>query len=925
MGNYYTPHTDEEIKVMLKTIGVSSVEELFKDIKPAFRPKSFKIPDGKSELEVLSHFKKLASSNCAAITKFLGAGFYDHYIPSVVDALSGRSEFYTAYTPYQPECSQGTLQAIYEYQSAICGLTGMDIANASLYEGGTALYEAAMMATRITGKNKIVVDGGVNPIYRKILYSYTKNLSIEFVELSVSHGQSTRKEMFKCIDDKTAGVILQNPNFFGAIDDHTDIIEKTHSAGALAIESVYPISLGILKTPREMDADIVTGEGQSMGIPLSFGGPYLGFMAVKTQFARKMPGRIAGATTDKEGKKGFVLTLQVREQHIRREKATSNICSNEALCAMRAIIYLSSLGKEGLRELAELNRDKAEFAKDVLDKIRGVEVKRSSSTFNEFTVLLPKNADKVVDAMIKHGFLAGLPLGKYYKGMEKYLLVAVTEKKDKRRNRGFCCSAKEGAMMLIFEKSVKGRKGIKLPDRDVPKSKKLDGKYLRKEKATLPEASELDIVRHFTRLSQKNFSIDTNFYPLGSCTMKYNPKFTEDIAKLPGFAELHPLMPQLGSASSLVQGALEVVYNVEKLLAEITGMAEIVTEPLAGAHGELAGIMLIAAYHKSRGNKKKYVIVPDSSHGTNPASAAIAGYELVSIPTAGDGCMDMEAYKAKLTDETAVVMLTCPNTLGVFNTHIKEVTELAHKVDAFVYYDGANLNAILGKCRPGDIGFDVVHLNLHKTFATPHGGGGPGAGPVGVGKKLVDFLPVPKVVKNKDGSFALCENKPKSIGRIAPFYGNFGVILKAYAYIMLLGKDGLIKVGEHSVLNANYCLTRLKDAFDLPYDRICMHEFVLSASKLKNGVRALDVAKFLIDNGIHPPTIYFPLVVKEAMMIEPTETESKETLDRFVEIMLEAAKLAEENPDILKNAPVTMPVSRLDEVKAARELNCSHI
>lgn len=425
------PHTEEEIKEMLKAIGVSSIEELFKDIQPSYRPKSFNIPKGKSEFEVVEYFRKLASTNCSGIVKFLGAGFYDHYIPSIVDALSGRSEFYTAYTPYQPECSQGTLQAIYEYQSAVCALTGMEIANASLYDGGTALYEAAMVAMRVTGRRKIVVDEGVNPVYRKILYAYTKNLNIEFAEIPVSHGQSARKDMFKYFDDKTAAVILQNPNFFGAIDDHSDIIENAHSAGALAVESVYPISLGMLKNPREMGADIATGEGQSMGLPLSFGGPYLGFMAVKKEFARKIPGRIVGATVDKEGRRGFVLTLQAREQHIRREKATSNICSNEALCALRALIYLSSLGKEGLRELAELNYDKAEYAKAVLGKIKGVEVKKSSPTFNEFTVLLPKDAGEAVEKMVAHNFLAGLPLGRYYKGMEKYLLVAVTEKRTK--------------------------------------------------------------------------------------------------------------------------------------------------------------------------------------------------------------------------------------------------------------------------------------------------------------------------------------------------------------------------------------------------------------------------------------------------------------------------------------------------------------
>jgi len=479
-------------------------------------------------------------------------------------------------------------------------------------------------------------------------------------------------------------------------------------------------------------------------------------------------------------------------------------------------------------------------------------------------------------------------------------------------------------MKLIFEKGARGRRGVKLPEADIPRFKDPDGKYLRKDAPPLPEVSELDVVRHFTALSQRNFSIDTNFYPLGSCTMKYNPKFTEEIARLPGFTDLHPLMAQIDGASCLVQGALEVLYNTESLLAEITGTEEVTTEPLAGAHGELTGIMLIAAYHRDKGNKKKYVIVPDSSHGTNPASAAIGGYELISIPTAEDGCMDMKAYKDKLTDEVAAVMLTCPNTLGIFNARVKEITDLAHKVDALAYYDGANLNAILGKCRPGDLGFDVVHLNLHKTFATPHGGGGPGAGPVGVNEKLTPFLPVPKVVRKKDGSFSLVEDRPKSIGRIAPFYGNFGVILKAYAYITLLGGEGLIKASEGAVLNANYCLKRLKGAYQIPYDRICMHEFVLSASRqMKNGVHALDIAKFLIDKGVHPPTIYFPLIVKEAMMIEPTETESKETLERFAEIMLEAARLAESDPAVLKNAPAAMPVSRLDEVKAARELNCS--
>jgi len=470
-------------------------------------------------------------------------------------------------------------------------------------------------------------------------------------------------------------------------------------------------------------------------------------------------------------------------------------------------------------------------------------------------------------------------------------------------------------MQLIFEKSVKGRHGVKLPELDVPESEELPQAYRRTEAPLLPEVSELDVIRHFTRLSQLNYSIDTHFYPLGSCTMKYNPKFTEEIARIERFSNLHPLLPE-----ELVQGALEVIYETERSLCEITGMDGFSLQPLAGAHGELTGLLLITAFHKHYGHQKKYVIVPDSSHGTNPASAGVCGYELMVIPTARDGCMDLKKYKEKLNPEVAAVMLTCPNTLGIFNPHIMEIADLAHQAGALLYYDGANLNAIMGKMRPGDVGFDVVHLNLHKTFATPHGGGGPGAGPIGVKKQLIKFLPIPRIIK-KDGKFSLEYDKPHSIGSIAPFYGNFLVVLKAHAYILLLGKSGLISVSEKAVLNANYIRAFLKDYYDLPFDRVCMHECVFSAKRqAEKGIRALDIAKYLIDKGFHPPTIYFPPIVKETLMIEPTETESKETLDEFIEVMIEIAKLAEEHPDVLKNTPVTTPVKRLDEVKAAREL-----
>lgn len=475
-------------------------------------------------------------------------------------------------------------------------------------------------------------------------------------------------------------------------------------------------------------------------------------------------------------------------------------------------------------------------------------------------------------------------------------------------------------MELIFEKSKPGRRGITLPKNDVPTVAVLDEKYRRKIDARLPEVAEHQTVRHFTALSKMNCGVDGNFYPLGSCTMKYNPKFCETAANFEGFRSIHPLRAQLTGGPIPVQGCLEVLYNLEQSLCRITGMDEFTCQPMAGAHGELTGIMLIAAYHKDRGKRKKYVLIPDSGHGTNPATAAIAGFEVKTIPSSDEGVMDPVAYKSALSEDVAALMLTCPNTLGIFNPRIREVCDLMHEAGGQVYYDGANLNAILGKVRPGDVGFDVVHVNVHKTFATPHGGGGPGAGPVGVREHLIPYLPISRVIKRNDGTFALDYDHPKSIGYISPFYGSFGVLLRAYSYILLLGREGLIEVAENAVLNANYLRAKLKDRFDVPYGNLCMHEFVISAVRqAEKGVGAIDIAKALIDEGIHPPTVHFPLIVKEALMIEPTETETKETLDRFVEMMIRIDERAEKAPEGFKDLPKTTPVTRLDEVKAARQ------
>ncbi|MEK3853180.1 aminomethyl-transferring glycine dehydrogenase subunit GcvPB [Cytobacillus sp. FSL H8-0458] len=471
---------------------------------------------------------------------------------------------------------------------------------------------------------------------------------------------------------------------------------------------------------------------------------------------------------------------------------------------------------------------------------------------------------------------------------------------------------------LIFELITEGRIGYSLPEMDIPEidlGELLPEGYLREEEPELPEVSELDIMRHYTALSKRNHGVDSGFYPLGSCTMKYNPKINENVARFNGFAHLHPLQDE-----SSVQGALELMYDLQEHLIEITGMDEVTLQPAAGAHGEWTGLMMIRAYHEANGDSKRTkVVVPDSAHGTNPASATVAGFETVTVKSDENGLVDLEDLRRVVGEDTAALMLTNPNTLGLFEENILEMAEIVHSAGGKLYYDGANLNAVLSKARPGDMGFDVVHLNLHKTFTGPHGGGGPGSGPVGVKADLIPYLPKPVLVKNGD-QYEFDYDRPQSIGRVKPYYGNFGINVRAYTYIRTMGPDGLKAVTENAVLNANYMMRRLEPFFDLPFDRHCKHEFVLSGKRQKKlGVRTLDIAKRLLDFGYHPPTIYFPLNVEECIMIEPTETESKETLDAFVDAMIQIAKEAEENPEIVQEAPHTTVIGRLDETMAARK------
>lgn len=468
-------------------------------------------------------------------------------------------------------------------------------------------------------------------------------------------------------------------------------------------------------------------------------------------------------------------------------------------------------------------------------------------------------------------------------------------------------------MQLIFEKGQENRHLDLLPACDVPEIK-LDTKDQRQNPLSLPQMTESEISRHYTKLMQRSFGVNDGFYPLGSCTMKYNPKINEYTASLPGFTKIHPLQPEESA-----QGCLEALQLAETYLCEITGMDNMTFQPAAGAHGEFTGLLLIKQYHTLRGDTKRTkIIVPDSAHGTNPASAAMAGFDVVNIPSASDGCVDLDALRNAVGDDTAGLMLTNPNTVGLFDKNILEITKIVHDAGGLNYYDGANLNAVVGIVRPGDMGFDVIHLNLHKTFSTPHGGGGPGSGPVGCKQFLSDYLPGPVVTG--DGVKSLTE-PAHSIGKVRSFYGNFLVVIKALTYLLTLGKEGIPQVAQYAVLHANYMKSQLEDLYTMAYPNICMHEFVMSLDNLKKdtGVSALDIAKGLLDNGIHPPTMYFPLIVHEALMIEPTETESKEVMDEAIAVLRKLHQIAFDDPQQLHNAPVCTPVGRLDEVGAARK------
>jgi glycine dehydrogenase subunit 2 len=660
------------------------------------------------------------------------------------------------------------------------------------------------------------------------------------------------------------------------------------------------MNLALLPTPGSLGADACAGSGQAFGNPMAFGGPHVGFLTVRMADIRQMPGRVVGATTDRLGRTAYALTFQAREQHIRREKASSNVCTTQSLMAHFASCWLHLKGGAGARAAARQAAATAHALARELTAIPGFRVETSRYA-NEFVVRPPKAGYAAF--LADWGIVAPFDLSADYPEYRDCVLACCTEMTSMEDIEAFVSASAE------FAGKPRPAPVPALPSE--PPSWIVPGPEPR-----IPAHSEVETVRHYTALARMNYGVDDGFYPLGSCTMKYNPKVNEEIAAAEAWTELHPRQRE-----EEVQGALQVLWETERWLSEITGCAGVTLQPAAGAHGELTALMIARKYFRDRGETGRVnVIVPDSAHGTNPASAAMAGFNVVTVPLDARGNTDLSALKAKVGRETAVLMLTNPSTLGLFEEQIAELATLVHEAGALLYYDGANMNAILGLCRPADMGFDLVHLNLHKSFSTPHGGGGPGSGPVGVGAKLVPYLPEPRVVQEGNRYF-LKTGSPQTIGRVKSNTGQFGVVLKAYAYCLRLGKEGLERVGRYATLNANYLLARLKTAYPVVYDRACMHEFVLGLEPLKKqfGVSALDLAKRLIDYGYHPPTVYFPLVVHEAVMIEPTETETLASLDAFVDAMRAIRSEMERTPEVFRTAPHQTPVSRLDEVKAVKE------
>ena len=890
----YTPVTDSDREQMLAEIGVANVDELFAEIPAALRlQRPLELPAGLGEAEVYEHLRTLAARNSSAEETlcFLGAGMYDNYVPAVVDMLLGRSEFLTPYTPYQPEISQGGLQVMFEYQTAICELTGMDVSNASVYEGPSALAAAGYLAKLTNGRSRFVVSRGVHPHARETLRTLSAGYGTTVEEVELRDGVTDAAAWAQALGDDVSAAFLAQPNFLGAVEDLEPLVAAAREHGALAVASADPISLGILEPPGRLGVDVCVGEGQTLGNRLDFGGPSFGFFAARTEHLRRMPGRIAGETRDLDGRRGFVLTLQTREQHIRREKATSNICTAQVLPAVVASMYAVYHGPQGLRRIAQ------RVASYTAILAKGLEQLGHKPRASAFFDTVSLHTGEATDALVAKGHALKANLRKDW---GEYIYISLDE-----------TTTREDLKLLW---SIFARPGHALPD-FAPFEKGVEPaipQELRRTSGFLAHPvfnthhSETGMLRYIRALSDKDLALDRSMIPLGSCTMKLNATSEMIPITWPEFAHVHPFAPR-----DQLQGYAELDVQLRAWLCEATGYAGISLQPNAGSQGEYAGLLAIRAWHASRGQAHRDIcLIPSSAHGTNPASAHMAGMQVVVTACDDNGNVDLADLKAKCEQHSAklaCVMITYPSTHGVFEMQVKELCALVHQHGGRVYVDGANMNALVGVAAPGEFGGDVSHLNLHKTFCIPHGGGGPGVGPVCVVEDLVPFLP-----GHMSGGLP---QHPVGAVSAAPL-GNAAVLPISWMYIRMMGAEGLTQATEVAILSANYISARLRDHYPTLYASAnghVAHECILDLRPLKetSGVTAEDVAKRLIDYGFHAPTLSFP--VPGTLMVEPTESETLEEIDRFIAAMIAIREeirrvergdwTQEDNP--LKHAPHT--------------------
>ena len=883
----------DDRKTMLRDLGLSDAEALFDCIPDTIRRRDLDVGQEHSEHELKQLVHRLTVNDVSTLDcdSYLGHGCYEHEVPSVIDAVVSRGEFLTAYTPYQPEMSQGILAAIEEFQEQIKAFTNMQVVTCGHYDGNTALAEAALMAATKTKKKVILVDRSIYSLSRKILANYCFAKDINLVDVDITKAED---ELSTELLERAAALLVHMPSTEGHEKKVSQLLSMCNQTGVVRIVSINPSYLPVFNFDLSTYADIVTMEGQSLGIHMHAGGAHLGIIACTNELRHLTPGRLVGSVTDIHGKRALALVFEDREQHVARERATSNICSNQALNAIRVGIFLKLTGKSGLTKRLHKSIRLANAFLAGLSLIPEITAPKSTNFF-EFLISLPdeNSLQNFVGAAKNDRVFCGVTRSVDTSLSPEQLKISITETKNiDHLERYIKCLAS-----VLEADPAPAQKACRDSFEKWSHSKEDEGRF----DAENSGSTEVSIVREYTAHTRKNFGVDTGSYPLGSCTMKYNPKRNDQIAELDKFRWTHPLQP-----SETISGLIKIYDQLKRDLCGLLGMDSVDLTPAAGAHGELKGLLIAKRFFADINEQhRNEVIIPESAHGTNPATAAMVGYQTITVKNDRDGNIDINEFRKAVSKNTAVIMITNPSTLGVFEKNIEEIITLTHEFGALAYYDGANMNALMGKTSPGHMGFDIAHINVHKTLSTPHGGGGPGAGPVGVREFLNKYV---------SPGFAQTGIEYNHTS-IKSYAGHISVLLRAYCYIRSMGSQGLEQATEDAVLNANYLMKKLSSWLPPAFNRPCMHEFVIDGSQMS--VDAVSLSKRLIDYNIHPPTlvgagcVYYGDGLQKAMLFEPTESESKSELDFLVNTIEKIFNEAKLSDDFLDLAPYTTEIRRI--------------